>query len=87
MTIEIYSIRPGDVDPASEAGFCAANLLIAQGVEAGTAWAVGRQAGEYAVLVAFTALRDMGVIPEEGFDVTGFKEVAKRITDASINLH
>lgn len=85
MSIEIVGRNPSDEEVIGEIGVLAADLCRAQSEDTTGSYTTSVRAGEFAGEVIFASLRQLGIIPKEGFDVTAFLVTAKAIKDASIS--
>ena len=83
MSVEIYGFDGVDQRLANTASIAASDLLLAQGVEAGTATTIGNKGAEYGAAVIFTALREMGMWPPVGFDPDEFEIVVRNVVSRS----
>lgn len=85
MSIEIKGLEKLDSSLAVEVAQEAARLCVAQGITPAEAHTTGIRGAEYGAAVTLTVLREMGLLPNQDFDVVGFVETAHRITDESIS--
>ena len=85
MSIEIDGFNDDDLSASLEAAQLAATLANEQGIQADTAYTVGKRASQYAAEVIFASLRFIGVIPPEGFNYQDFESAARTIVDKSIH--
>jgi len=85
MSVEIKGFEGGDRRITGDIAHEAARLCVAQGMSAAEAFTSGSRGGQYAAELTITVLREMGLIPNQDFDVEEFLGIAHRITDESIN--
>lgn len=84
MTIEIIGFNNQDSLAADEAAYAGAEIADREGIKDGQAFTIGSRTAKYAIELTLTALRQMGVIPEEGIDVTVFQETVNAIANETL---
>lgn len=87
MSIEIEGFNSSDIPPVQETAQLASQLTREEGVYDSVALTYCRKAAELATAITITALRDMGVIPPEGFDLEDFRRIANAIFIKSKNIN
>jgi hypothetical protein len=85
MSIDIVGFNKEDARSVGDLSIVASALCAGQGVEHSEAYGTGTLGGEYAARLAFTALRQMGIIPPEGIDKEVFTKVVQDIALSSLN--
>ena len=85
MTISLRGENPSDQGIVGEVGLSAAAVCEAQGIPAGDAYTYALKGAEYATQLTLLALRNIGVIPEEGIDNERFTAAVQELTRVAVS--
>lgn len=84
MSIEVAGFDPEDTSLTNTISVAGGQLCAGQGIGESDAFSTGVSGAEYGAAVVFTALRQMGEWPPEGFDANDFEVKAREIVAASL---